>query len=131
MDANTLVWLMLLLPLVSAAGILLFFRKLHNVAAFVSTISVIATFVFAVLLLGVEEGAEVVSYSWLDLGEVFRAGIGGMEFRRRGALDHGLKDVLTHVLAAVSCAAQALEQHALATADVKDAADGRQVRCRL
>jgi len=75
-NAETLPWIILLLPLLSAAAILLFTRKSSSVSALISVGSVIATLVLAIGFRRLPEGAESVSLPWIDLGETFRVAFG-------------------------------------------------------
>ncbi len=76
MDANTIAWLILLLPLASAAVILLGTRRAPGLSALISTGSVLATLVLAILLLGLPEDAAARPVSWLSLGETLTINIG-------------------------------------------------------
>ncbi|MCB1232102.1 MAG: NADH-quinone oxidoreductase subunit L, partial [Verrucomicrobiae bacterium] len=76
MDANTIAWLILLLPLASAAVILIGTRRAAGVSALISTGSVIVTFVLAVILLNLPEEAKAEPLSWLNLGKDLSVNIG-------------------------------------------------------
>lgn len=93
MDANTIVWLLLLMPLFSAAIILFFLRKQHNVAALLSTGSAAATFVLAILFLGQEPAAAVQGFPWINLGETLTVTIGGLV----DSLSQGMMLIVTGV----------------------------------
>lgn len=75
-NAETLPWIILLLPLLSAAVILLFTRKSSSVSALISVGSVVATLVLAIGFRHLPEGAESVALPWIDLGETFRVAFG-------------------------------------------------------
>ena len=75
-NAETLPWIILLLPLLSAAAILLFTRKSSSVSALISVGSVIATLVLAIGFRRLPEGAESAALPWIDLGETFRVAFG-------------------------------------------------------
>ncbi len=75
-NAETLPWIILLLPLLSAAVILLFTRKSSSVSALISVGSVIATLVLAIGFRRLPEGAESAALPWIDLGETFRVAFG-------------------------------------------------------
>ncbi len=76
MDANTIAWLILLLPLASAAVILIGTRRAAGVSALISTGSVIVTFVLSLVLLAVPADATAQPLSWLNLGEGLTINIG-------------------------------------------------------
>lgn len=76
MDANTIAWLILLLPLASAAVIQLGTRRAAGVSALISTGSVIATFLLSIMLLVLPEDAKAEPLSWLNLGEDLTVNIG-------------------------------------------------------
>ena len=69
MDANTLTWLLLLLPLATAAVIALGTRRAAGLSALVSTGSALIMLVMSLLLLGVPEDAEIKPFTWIGLGE--------------------------------------------------------------
>lgn len=70
---TTMLWLLLLLPLLAAVSNQLFLRKL-GVAHWVATASAAATFVIAILCLG-KTGTETVSFEWITIG-TFKIDIG-------------------------------------------------------
>lgn len=69
MDVNTIAWLILLLPLASAATILLGTKKSAGISALISTGSVIATLVLSFLLLAQPDTAAAKPLQWLSLGD--------------------------------------------------------------
>ncbi|MBL9151274.1 MAG: NADH-quinone oxidoreductase subunit L [Verrucomicrobiales bacterium] len=69
MDVNTIAWLILLLPLASAAVILLGTKKSAGISALISTGSVIATLVLSFLLLAQPDTAAAKPLQWLSLGD--------------------------------------------------------------
>jgi NADH-quinone oxidoreductase subunit L len=75
MDVNTIAWLILFLPLASAATILLGTRKAAGVSALVSTGSVLATLVLSFLLLAQPDDAAAKPLSWIAVGD-FQVNIG-------------------------------------------------------
>ncbi len=76
MDANKIAWLILLLPLLSAAVILLGTRRAAGVSALIATGSVLVTLLLSFVMLGLPDDAAATSVSWLGLGEVFSVKIG-------------------------------------------------------
>ncbi len=68
-------WLILLLPLVSAATILFVARRVPNISALLSTGSALVTFVMSILFLGFGDDAVVPAYPWLWLGGTLEKGL--------------------------------------------------------
>jgi NADH-quinone oxidoreductase subunit L len=75
MDVNTIAWLILLLPLTSAAVILLGTKKSAGISALIATGSAIATLVLSFLLLAQPDTAAAKPLSWLSIGD-FQVNIG-------------------------------------------------------
>ena len=69
MDANTLTWLLLLLPLASAAVIALGTRRAPGLSALIATGSAVVTLAMSLLLLGLPEDAVVKPLTWIGLGD--------------------------------------------------------------
>ncbi len=77
MNLSTQAWLLLLLPLATAALIFFVLKRSANVSALVATASSAVLFLTAVALArGDAEGAEIASYSWMYLGDQFDIRIG-------------------------------------------------------
>jgi len=69
-------WLLLILPLVSAATITLFTRRWSMLSALISVGSACITLVLAFILYFGPEPAEPIRFYWLDFGETFKVPFG-------------------------------------------------------
>lgn len=77
MDANTLAWTILMLPLFVAAGILLGLKRWSGLSAILATGSALLTLILSFMLSGIGEGdAVVTSFPWLQVTENFGLTIG-------------------------------------------------------
>ncbi len=73
MDANTLAWIILLLPLLVAASILLGVKRMPGLSALLSTGSVLITLVCSILLFSSKGAVE--AFPWITIGD-FNINIG-------------------------------------------------------
>lgn len=96
MDVNTIAWLILLLPLTSAAVILLGTKRSAGISALISTGSAIATLVLSFLLLAQPDTAAAKPLSWLSIGD-FQVNIG----LKLDSLAQGMMIIVTGVGALV------------------------------
>lgn len=94
MEVNTLVWAVLLLPLIVAATILLGLKRWSGLSALVSTGSALLTLIFCMVLASDGDAAvETISYPWIEFGDVFRVEIG---FQLDG-LSRGMMLIVTSI----------------------------------
>jgi NADH-quinone oxidoreductase subunit L len=94
MDVNTLVWAVLLLPLVVAATILLGLKRWSGLSSLVSTGSALFTLIFCIMLAGGgDETVDTASYPWIDLGEHLSLTIGF----QLDALSRGMMLIVTSI----------------------------------
>lgn len=93
-DVNTLVWAVLLLPLVVAATIVLGLKRWSGLSSLVSTGSALLTLLFCILLASDgNEAVDTASYPWVDLGEHLSLTIGF----QLDALSRGMMLIVTSI----------------------------------
>ncbi len=76
MNPDTLAWLILLLPLLSAATIVVGIGRWSNLSALVSTGTAFLSLVFSVMLATNGEAVASIAYPWIDLSPSFQVNIG-------------------------------------------------------
>ncbi|MFK5922739.1 MAG: NADH-quinone oxidoreductase subunit L [Verrucomicrobiota bacterium] len=97
MEAQNLPWIILLLPLLSAATILLLTRRSGNISALISTGASLITLLLGVALLRLPDGVHVQAFPWLNLSSNFVVEIGF----QIDQLSRGMMFVVTAIGAAV------------------------------